>query len=333
MSGRTTATATTTTTTLLRIKELTVKYGTGENALIAVDNLSLDIPTRGYSLGIVGESGSGKTTLGMSILNALEPPGRIESGSIEYQGKNILEMRHEDLRKYQWHEVSMVFQSAMNSLNPVRPVIDPIVEALREHEKIRKSEARQRAIDLISQTGVPVDRSDNFPFEFSGGMRQRVVIALALALSPKLLIADEPTSALDVVTQKQILRLLKKYLSEKDLSLIFITHEISLLVGLVDNVLVMYKGEIVERGPLARVIEHPLHPYTEVLLKTVLTVGTPNEVLYGEDSLFRETQSIPKRGCKYAGICKYAFDRCRVERPKLLQADKEERWVACHKYN
>jgi peptide/nickel transport system ATP-binding protein len=317
---------------LLKISDLTVKYGNDAGAVIAVDHLSLEIPTRGYSLGVVGESGSGKTTLGMSILNAIEPPGKITTGSIEYEGKNVLEMHRKQLRKYQWSEVSMVFQSAMNSLNPVRPVIDPIVEALREHEKIKKREARKKAIELISETGVPTDRSDGFPFEFSGGMRQRVVIALALALSPKLLIADEPTSALDVVTQKQILRLLKKYLAEKHLSLIFITHEIALLVGLVENVSVMYKGEMVERGPLNEVIAEPLHPYTETLLRTVLSVGTSKEVLYGLDSVFEERRAVETKGCKYAGTCKYVFDRCHVERPQLLEVRKG-RWVSCHKYS
>lgn len=318
---------------LMKISDLSVQYNMGGSIIRALDELSLEIPTQGYTLGVVGESGSGKTTLGMSIMNAIERPGRIVKGNVVYNGKDVLKMTKDELRKYRWREVSMVYQSAMNSLNPVKSVSDPIIEVLRKHKGATGKEAQEQAIRLLSGVGINQNRVKDYPFELSGGMRQRVVIALALALSPRMLIADEPTSALDVVVQKQILKLLKREVLEKKLSLIFITHEISLLSGLVQNVAVMYAGEAAEIGPINDVLFEPLHPYTEMLLSTLVTLESED----GSTSNFipegtKTEQMLTLNSCRYANRCKYAFERCRNERPKLREV-KQGRYVACHKYS
>lgn len=316
---------------LLAVSDLSVQYQQTEGAVLALDRVSFDIPTPAYTIGLVGESGSGKSTLAMSVMNLIERPGRITSGSVEFLGRDILSMRGDELRRFRWEEVSMIYQSAMNSLNPVKQVLDPIAEVLVEHRHITKAEARNRAVSLLSEVGISGKRIQDFPHEFSGGMRQRVVIALALALSPKLLIADEPTSALDVVTQKQILALIRKEVSQKNLSLIFITHEIALLRGLVRDVAVMLHGEIVERGSLSQIIPHPLHPYTEELLSSVSTADLGHETEGVPSKITDESELPSAQACKYSTRCKYAFDRCRRERPVLTEVE-EGWWVSCHKY-
>jgi peptide/nickel transport system ATP-binding protein len=300
---------------------------------MAADEVSLSIPSTGYTLGIVGESGSGKTTLGLSMMNLIEPPGEIASGIIEYDGKDVLKMSSSELRRYRWQEVAMVYQSAMNSLNPVKTITSHIVEVFREHEDdIPMSEARDRAIKLLTSVGIRRERSDAYSHELSGGMRQRAVIAMALALSPKLLIADEPTSALDVVVQKQILALLRKEVIEKGLSLVFITHEIALLGDLVENVAVMFAGEIVETGDIDDVLFNPLHPYTEMLLESLLSLDSSREMIRSDRaSSNKRERAVPERGCKFANRCKYAFDRCKIERPILRENQQNGRLVACHR--
>jgi peptide/nickel transport system ATP-binding protein len=319
---------------LFRVSNLSVQYTSpGNRHLLALDNVSLEMPINGYTLAVVGESGSGKTTLGMSIMNLIEPPGKIIGGSVEFMDKNVLTMKADDLRKYRWQEVSMVYQSAMNSLNPVKTVADHVAEVITEHKDVSKSEARESGLRLLTSVGIKPDRCNSYPHEFSGGMRQRVVIAMALALSPKLLIADEPTSALDVVVQRQILALLKKEVTENQLSLLFITHEIALLNGLVDQVAVMFAGEIVELGPVTKVLFDPLHPYTQMLLGSILSMDSDPDAVKTALGEGRETsEAIQDIGCKYAKRCKYVFDRCRAEKPLLLEVEKG-RWVACHKYD
>jgi peptide/nickel transport system ATP-binding protein len=257
----------------MRVFNLTVMYGKGAAAVRALNNVSLTIPGPGFSLGLVGESGSGKTTLAYSMMNLIRPPGYIQSGQIEYEGKNILEFSKDELRKFRWKEIAMIYQSAMNSLNPVKPIQQPIMEVIRQHTGGSKEEARKKAISLLSEVGIDARVGNIFPFQLSGGMRQRVVIALALALSPKILIADEPTSGLDVVLQRQILKLLKKQV-EKGRSLIFVTHEIALLADLVDYVAVMHNGKIVEFGEMDKVLFEPKDEYTKKLLGSVSGLET-----------------------------------------------------------
>jgi peptide/nickel transport system ATP-binding protein len=326
-------------TELLRATNLSVDYSSKKSKITGIDNVSLTVPSTRYTLGIVGESGSGKTTLGMSLMNLISLPGKITTGSVEYDGKDVLKMNDERLRGYRWKEVSMVFQSAMNSLNPVKRAADHLTEVIRDHSPgVSRTEARETALRLLSEVGIDREHADDFPHELSGGMRQRVVIALALALSPKIVIADEPTSALDVVVQKQILALLKREVADRGLSLIFITHDLPILSGLVDNLAVMFAGEIVEQGSAKGIFEQPLHPYTEALLSSLLTLDA-NGVDAGKRSrnLKETNQPIATSGCKYQNRCKYVFDLCRTERPVLKEASEKDgqtrRLVACHKYN
>lgn len=335
----------TTTAPLMTIKDLTVQYRTRYGTVRALNAVSAKIPKRGYTLGIVGESGSGKTTLGLALMNVIEYPGRITGGQIEYGGRNILELNQSDLCKYQWREISIVYQAAMNSLNPVKKVSDPIAEVLRRHLGMSRKEANEQTLKLMSEVGLDGAWFDSYPHELSGGMRQRIIIALAMALSPKILIADEPTSALDVVVQAQILGLLKQQVLQKDLSLIFITHEIAVLGGLVDNVAVMYAGEIVEQGSLNDIFFEPLHPYTELLLESSVKMQEQQQQQKNNNNGSGKTstpaattkmtilsQSVSSSSCPFAARCKYAFDRCRIEKP-LLRETERGRLVSCHKYN
>ncbi len=324
---------------MLNVSDLTVTYKINDKLLQpALDHVSLQIPGEGYTLGLVGESGSGKTTLGMGILNLLEPPAVRGSGKIVYNGTNIFEMSKEQLQKYRWHEVSMVYQSAMNSLNPVRRITDPLVEVIRVHEHATKAEARDLTQKLLLEVGIKREFINSYPHELSGGMRQRVVIALALALSPKLLIADEPTSALDVVVQREILQLLKREIEERKLSLLFITHELSLLEDLVENVAVMYRGEIVEIGTEDKVLNDTLHPYSQMLLRNLITMESSYEqlaALMSNNTMARVGgQPVPANACKFSNRCPFAFDRCRVEKPQLRETKGGGgHKVACHLYN
>ncbi len=317
----------------LRISNLSVVYRLGRQETRALDNVSLDIPTSRYTIGIVGESGSGKTTLGMSILNLIRRPGEISSGTVEFEGKNVLQFDREHLRRYRGEDVAMIYQSAMNSLNPVKSILDHVTEVFKEHTSISDSEAKERAMALLSSVGIREDRVNGYPHEFSGGMRQRCVIAMALALKPKILIADEPTSALDVVVQRQILDLIASYVRDNGLSLVLITHEVALANGLLDNLAVMYKGELAEIGTTEKVLQNPLHPYSEMLIDSILTLESTRDALLQTDRRLRETSlSSTGNACKYATRCKYAFERCKQERPILKEVEKG-RYVACHKYN
>ena len=318
---------------LLEVSDLSVEYRIGQALIHALDHVSISL-RQGQSIGIVGESGSGKTTLGMGIMKLIEPPGKISSGQVRYMDGEVFNYSDKELRHYRWEEVAMIYQSAMNSLNPVKTITHPIAEVLRYHKRLSKGDAYDQTIKMLQDVGISQERALSYPHEMSGGMRQRVVIALALALSPKLLIADEPTSALDVVTQKQILALIRKQVVQNGRSLLFITHEIALLNGLVEEIAIMYAGEVVERGPFAEVIRTPLHPYTEMLLSTILTAESPLRDLSSFSTAGSKERGVSKElnACRYANRCKYAFDRCAKERPLLKESGKG-RLVACHKYN
>ncbi|MDE1854029.1 MAG: ABC transporter ATP-binding protein [Thaumarchaeota archaeon] len=315
---------------LLRASDLVVEYNIGRSTTRALQGVSIDVYPSGYKLGVVGESGSGKTTLGLSMMDLIEPPGRIVGGQLEYGKKNLLEMSPEEVRRFRWREVAMVFQSAMNAFSPVKRTADHIVEVITERSETPKAEAREKALSLLSEVGIQGEHADDFPHELSGGMKQRAMIAMALALSPKLLIADEPTSALDVVVQKQILFLLKREVSRLGLSLVFITHDLPLLRGLVDDVAVMFAGEVVEKGPVSRVLNGPMHPYTEQLVSSLLTLDTDTKA--SEITSFDFSKEAAAEGCRYRLRCKYAFERCRHERP-LLKKREGDVYVACHKYD
>ena len=326
-------------TDLLHASQISVLYPSrsdGGKEKLALNNVSLRIPEERYTIGIVGESGSGKTTLGMSLMRLIRKPGRITSGRIEYRGSNVLDFSDKELRSYRGPAISMIFQSSMNALNPVKRASDHIVELLQDRSGIAKRESREISEKLLSEVGLDKSHFADFPHQMSGGMRQRVMIALSLALSPKLVIADEPTSALDVVVQKQILALLKREIDERGLSLIYITHDLPILYGLVQEIAVMYAGEIIEQGPSQRIFSSPLHPYTEDLLSSLLTIDTAKEAsaqaTCSEIRLVTDRLHRSRAGCPYQDRCKYAFSKCRTEKPHLNEVEPG-RLVSCHKYS
>ncbi|MEM2305556.1 MAG: ABC transporter ATP-binding protein [Candidatus Methanomethylicia archaeon] len=314
---------------ILEVKGLKTYYDSRRGCVKAVDDVSFNLK-RGEVLGIVGESGCGKTTLGLSILRLIRPPGKILKGDVIYDGKiNIMKISKEELRKVRWKEISMIFQGAMNALNPVHKIIDQVVEAIVLHEGIEKSEAVERAAKMLQLTGIPLDRMKSYPFELSGGMKQRVVIAMALACNPKIVIADEPTTALDVVVQKGIIDLLTNLKRKLNLSLLFITHDPSILSVVSDRIMVIYAGKIVEIGETRKIIEKPLHPYTQGLFKSILLPLEQSKELI---SIPGDPPDLvnPPSGCRFHPRCPYKMELCEVEEP--LPRSQRDGIVACHLY-
>lgn len=317
--------------TLLEIEGLKVYYFTSKGVVKAVDDIVLRVE-RGESLGLAGESGCGKSTFGFSLLRLVPPPGRIVGGRILFGGKNILEVDQETFRKeYRWKRISMVFQGAMNALNPVRRVGDQIVEAILAHdENASVEEAYKRAGDLLELVGIDRVRIKSYPHELSGGMKQRVVIAMALALSPELLIADEPTTALDVVVQAQIMNLLKDLKSKLKMSLILITHDLSIIAEVADKVAIMYAGKIVEWGTSEQIFLTPKHPYTAGLVASI-------PKLRGDKSLYwipgQPPDLInPPPGCRFYPRCAKRMEICKTEEPPMTEVESDH-YVACWLYS
>jgi peptide/nickel transport system ATP-binding protein len=257
---------------LISVRDLTVDYWTGKNNYFrAVDVASFDL-FRGEVVGLAGESGSGKSTIANALLALIDPPSKV-TGEIMFGKSNILHLNHEQIQAYRWKLVSMIFQRAMNSLDPVFPISYQIVETIRAHDaSISKEDALKITLNLLERVGIDHRRGRDYPHQLSGGMRQRVMIAMALVLKPKLLIADEPTSALDVVTQRQIISLLRQLRAEYDLSVLFITHDLPILSEISDRIIVMRNGKIVEAGDRVQIIQHPTHEYTQLLIKSVPTL-------------------------------------------------------------
>ncbi|MEM0439588.1 MAG: ABC transporter ATP-binding protein [Sulfolobales archaeon] len=300
-------------TALLEVRNLKTYFFTLRGSVRAVDGVSFSLE-RGEALGIVGESGSGKSTLGFSLLRLVPPPGRIVEGSIILDGEDILKLPEERVRKeIRWKRISMVFQSALNALNPVKRIGDQIADAIMAHEDVDKKEALERAAELLKSVGIDPRRVNNYPHEFSGGMKQRAVIAMALALQPDVVIADEPTTALDVVVQAQILNLFKKLRKEKGLSIILITHDLSLVAEIADKVAIMYAGKIVELGPSEKIYTEPAHPYTKGLMASIPRIGGSKELAWipGSPPDLRN----PPPGCRFHPRCPFAMEICRREEP------------------
>lgn len=312
---------------LLEIKDLTVEYHTKAGVFCAVQCLDFDLD-KGKSLGFVGESGCGKTTAMLAVMRLLPDAGRIVTGQVLLDGVDILSLPLPELRQVRWKKISMIFQGAMNALNPVRTVGDQIAEAIELHRpELGPAHARQAARGLLSAVGIPPDRADDHPHQFSGGMRQRAMIALALACDPALVVADEPTTALDVMIQAQVMDVLSRLRRELGMALVLITHDLGVVAEICDRVIVMYGGVIVEQGSLVDVFEDPRHPYTRLLLEAFPDLEHPERRLSSIPGSPPRLDELPP-GCRFAPRCPAAFDRCHAQRP-LKTRIGAGRTVAC----
>jgi peptide/nickel transport system ATP-binding protein len=307
-------------TDLLEVRNLRIEFPTRRGTLVAVDDVSLSIAP-GEVLGVVGESGAGKSLTGAAIIGLIEPPGRIAAGEIKLAGLRIDNLPYNEMRKVRGREIGAIFQDPLTSLNPLYTVGRQLTETITTHLNVSQATARNRAIELLAATGIPAPerRIDHFPHQFSGGMRQRVVIALALAAEPKLVIADEPTTALDVSIQAQIISLLKRLCREKGTAVMLVTHDMGVIAETADRVAVMYAGRIAEIGPVADVIHRPQHPYTTGLMGSIPTLLQEAQRLTQIDGTMPRLTAIPP-GCAFHPRCTRAFDRCARERPELLPA-------------
>jgi peptide/nickel transport system ATP-binding protein len=306
--------------TLLKVENLVVEFPHRRGTLRALDDISFEIAP-GEVLGVVGESGAGKSLTGAAIIGLLEPPGRIASGQVMLEGQRIDKLPQEQMRHIRGRKIGAIFQDPLTSLNPLYTVGRQLVETIQAHLPVKAEEARRRAISLLEDTGIPAarERIDHFPHQFSGGMRQRVVIALALAAEPKLVIADEPTTALDVSIQAQIIALLKRVCRERGAAVMLITHDMGVIAETSDRVAVMYAGRIAEIGPVHEVINQPAHPYSMGLMAAIPDITVDRERLHQIDGAMPRLNAIPT-GCAYNPRCPRAFERCRIERPDLLHA-------------
>jgi peptide/nickel transport system ATP-binding protein len=316
---------------LLQVRGLSTEFMTREGRLPAVAEVSFDL-ARGEVLGLVGESGSGKSVTGYSILGLIDPPGRIAGGSIRFEGQELVGADPEQLRRLRGRRIAMIFQDPMMTLNPVLKVGTHMIETLLAHESMGRDAARARAIEALTRVGIasPEQRLDQYPHEFSGGMRQRVSIAIALLHRPDLIIADEPTTALDVTVQGQILYEMRELVREAGTALIWITHDLAVVAGLADRIAVMYAGRIVESGPAGEVLDHPRHPYTRGLLDSVPSAARPGERLR---QIGGSTPSLARlgEGCAFAPRCSYRSEACE-RRPAERQDESVAglRTVRCH---
>jgi peptide/nickel transport system ATP-binding protein len=307
-------------TPLLEVSNLRVEFPGRRGTLVALDGVSFSIAP-GEILGVVGESGAGKSLTGAAIIGLLEPPGRIASGQVVLEGERIDNLPFERLRHIRGRKIGAIFQDPLTSLNPLYTIGRQLIETIQAHLPVNREEARRRAVGLLEDTGIPAaaERIDHYPHQFSGGMRQRVVIALALAAEPKLIVADEPTTALDVSIQAQIIQLLKRICRDRGAAVMLITHDMGVIAETCDRVAVMYAGRIVEVGPVHEVIHQPAHPYTVGLMASIPDMDSDRERLAQIDGAMPRLNAIPS-GCAYHPRCPRAFDRCMRERPELLNA-------------
>ncbi|HUI19300.1 MAG TPA: ABC transporter ATP-binding protein [Alphaproteobacteria bacterium] len=303
---------------LLEVEHLRVQFPTRRGTLTAVDDVSFEIG-EGEVLGVVGESGAGKSITGSAIIGLIEPPGRIAGGRILFEGERIDDLPYEKLRRIRGKRIGTIFQDPLTSLNPLYSIGRQLVETILTHTELTQAQARRRAIDLLAEVGIPspAQRVDHYPHQFSGGMRQRVVVALALCANPRLVIADEPTTALDVSIQAQIIALLKKLCREHGTAVMLITHDMGVIAETADRVAVMYAGRVVEVGPLREVVKRPRHPYTVGLMGSIPKLEGERSRLVQIDGSMPRLDRIPA-GCAFHPRCPQAFARCERERPELM---------------
>lgn len=301
---------------ILNIKDLVVHYITDDGVVEAVNGININLNER-ETLGLVGETGAGKTTTALSILQLVpDPPGKIMNGEIYFQGENLFEKDIEELREIRGNKISMIFQDPMTSLNPVMTVGEQIAEGIQIHQNLSPEESMEKAGEMLELVGIPKNRSSDFPHQFSGGMKQRVVIAIALACNPKLLIADEPTTALDVTIQAQVLELMKKLKEELNTAVILITHDLGVVSEICDKVAVMYAGEIIEAASLENLFRYPKHPYTKGLFGSIPSLDEEVERLKPIKGLMPDPTDLPT-GCKFHPRCPYAEKICSEREPKV----------------
>ncbi len=314
---------------LLQVKDLVTSFKTDRGIIRAVDGISFDI-RKGQTVGLVGESGCGKSVTSLSILRLIQsPPGFVERGSINFDGKNILALDDAGMRSIRGNRISMIFQEPMTSLNPVFTIGDQIGEVFRIHQGMNKKQARAKAIDMLRLVKIPAPESrvDEYPHQLSGGMRQRVMIAMALACNPELLIADEPTTALDVTIQAQILDLMADLQKTLNMAILLITHDLGVVAEVCDYVMVMYAGKIAEQAPVKDLFKDPKHPYTKGLLNSIPKLGHKTEYLPTIEGQVPSLSKLPK-GCRFQDRCPFVMDKCRVDEPVLVEVGPERK-VAC----
>jgi peptide/nickel transport system ATP-binding protein len=314
---------------ILSIDGLKTAFHTFGGAVKAVDGVSCAV-MEGEVLGVVGESGCGKSVLGFSIMGLVDLPGRVTDGRIMFNGSDLLEARERDLRRIRGREIAMIFQDPMTALDPLFTIRHQMEEGLKLHGNLTRTQRRLRCIELLEEVGIPhpESRINNYPHQFSGGMRQRVLIAIALASNPKLVIADEPTTALDVTIQSQILRLLKRLVSDHNMSLMLITHDLAVVSEMADRIMVMYCGRVVENGPTRQIIDHPAHPYTRGLLDSIPKMRERQRTLNQITGSVPDVMNLPT-GCAFAPRCTYATETCNTVAPQLV-AGSTEHQIACH---
>ncbi|WP_419783161.1 ABC transporter ATP-binding protein [Maridesulfovibrio sp.] len=313
---------------ILSIQNLKTYFYTRAGIAKAVDDISLDIG-KGEIVGIVGESGSGKSVTGFSVMGLVDPPGEIAGGSVKFKGQEIIGQSEEEWRRFRGAKVSMIFQDPMMTLNPVLRIDTQMMEAITAHEKVRKDEARRRSIEALAMVGIPSpeERIKAYPHQFSGGMRQRVAIAIGLINKPDLIIADEPTTALDVTIQSQILSEMQALCRKTGMALIWITHDLTVVAGLAHKVAVMYAGRIIEQGNVQEILDHPMHPYTHGLIGSVPSRNKRGEPLFQIPGMTPSLINIPE-GCSFRMRCPYADDQCLVAPERVEMGDR--RIVRCH---
>ncbi len=316
---------------VLSVRNLEVEFLTRRSTLRAINGVSFDI-AKGEVLGVVGESGAGKSVTGLAVIGLIDPPGRIAGGEIYLSGMRIDHLPPEEIRRIRGKRIGMIFQDPLTSLNPLYRIGEQIVETIRTHLNLSETAARKRAIDLLAEVGIPAPekRIDAYPHEFSGGMRQRVVIALAICAEPELIIADEPTTALDVSVQAQIISLIKRLGRDHGTAVMLVTHDMGVIAETADRVAVMYSGRIAEIGPVQDVVQNPLHPYAKGLMGAIPTLAGEDKRLVQIPGSMPRLSAIPP-GCAFNPRCAFAFDRCRVERPEPIQHGSHA--VACHLFD
>ncbi|HEV7874319.1 MAG TPA: ABC transporter ATP-binding protein [Enterovirga sp.] len=319
------------TSPVLSVRDLTVEFVTRRGILKALDRVSFDI-NRGEVLGVVGESGAGKSVTGAAVIGLIDRPGRIAGGEVRLGGERIDNLAPEAMRRIRGRRIGMIFQDPLTSLNPLYRIGEQLIETIRTHTELSASAARKRAIDLLAEVGIPAPekRIDGYPHQFSGGMRQRVVIALALAAEPDLVIADEPTTALDVSVQAQIITVLKRMCRDHGTAVMLITHDMGVIAETADRVAVMYAGRVIEIGKVAEVVGNPLHPYARGLMGAIPTLAGGTERLVQIPGSMPRLNAIPS-GCPFNPRCPHAYEPCPTIRPDLIS--RGDHRVACHLYD